>query len=141
MLNLSKDRIILMGSTKTRKKNLEVYNKIDIALDPFPFQGNTSTCEAVWMGVPVLTLKGNRYLFHFGESINSNLNMRDWIAKDKDEYIFKAVKFASNLSFLSDLRKNLREKALQSPVFDAVRFSEHFSNMLWEIWLKFKNKK
>lgn len=141
MLNINKDRIILMGSTKTRKKNLEVYNKIDIALDPFPFQGNTSTCEAVWMGVPVLTLKGNRYLFHFGESINSNLNMRDWIAKDKDEYIFKAVKFASNLSLLSDLRKNLREKALQSPVFDAVRFSEHFSNMLWEIWLKFKNKK
>ena len=50
----------------TRKDLLEAYNQIDIALDPFPFQGNTSTIESVWMGVPVITLKGNRYLFHFG---------------------------------------------------------------------------
>ena len=139
--NIEKNRIILKGESKTRKELLEIYHKIDIGLDPFPFQGNTTTCEAVWMGVPVITIKGNRYLFHFGESINSNLDMQDWISEDYKDYISKAVKFSSDLDYLSQIRMNLREKALKSPVFDAERFSEHFSNMLWNIWKNFVEKK
>ena len=137
---INKSRLILLGRSKTRKKVLEVYNKIDISLDPFPFQGNTSTCEAVWMGVPVITLKGSRYLFHFGESINSNLNMHNWIADNNNEYISKAIKFSSNIDLLSKIRTSLREKALQSPVFDAPRFAEYFSKMLWEMWNNFISK-
>ena len=113
---------------------LETYNKIDIALDTFPFQGNTTTCEAVWMGVPVLTLKGDRYLFHFGESINSNLGMQNWIARDYEEYISKAIKFSSDLNGLKKIRSTLRETALKSPVFDAVKFADNFSKMLWGMW-------
>ena len=139
--NIEKNRIILKGESKTRKELLEIYHKIDIGLDPFPFQGITTTCEAVWMGVPVITLKGNRYLFHFGESINSNLDMQDWISEDYKDYISKAVKFSSDLDYLSQIRMNLREKALKSPVFDAERFSEHFSNMLWNIWKNFVDQK
>ena len=138
--NIKRNRLILIDETKTRRENLEVFNQIDIALDPFPFQGNTSTCEAVWMGVPVLTLKGDRFLFHFGESINSNLNMHDWIAKNYEEYVSKAVKFSSDLNELSKIRKNLRQIALQSPVFDAPRFTEHFSKMLWDMWHNFSRK-
>ena len=134
---INKNRLILLGRSKTRKEVLEVYNKIDIALDPFPFQGNTSTFEAVWMGVPVITLKGSRYLFHFGEMINSNLNMEDWIAENNNEYISKAIKFSSNIDLLSKIRTSLREKALQSPLFDAPRFAKHFDKMLWEMWMKF----
>ena len=137
---INKSRLILLGRSKTRKKVLEVYNKIDISLDPFPFQGNTSTCESVWMGVPVITLKGSRYLFHFGESINSNLNMHNWIADNNNEYISKAIKFSSNIDLLSKIRTSLREKALQSSVFDASRFAEHFSKMLWEMWNSFVSK-
>ena len=133
---IEKKRLILQGKSSTRKEVLEVYNKIDIALDPFPFQGCTCTCEAVWMGVPVIILKGNRNLFHAGESINSNLGMHDWIAKNRDEYISKAVKFSSNLDHLSKIRMNLRQKALLSPKFDAPRFAEHFSQMLWDMWKK-----
>ena len=138
--NINRKRLIFLGGSKTRKEILETYNEIDIALDTFPFQGNTTTCEAVWMGVPVLTLKGNRYLFHFGESINVNLDMKEWIAENYQEYISKAVKFTSNLEQLSKIRKNLRKIALNSPVFDAPRFADHFSNMLWKIWKKFKNE-
>ena len=130
-------RFIQVGET-TRKEVLETFNKIDIALDPFPFQGNTSTCEAVWMGVPVITLKGNRYLFHFGESINSNLNMNNWIADNKNDYIKKAIEFSSDLNKLKEIRINLREKALRSPVFNAERFSRYFSEMLWSMWNKLK---
>ena len=136
--NVNKSRLVLRGESATRKELLEVYNEIDIALDPFPFQGNTTTCEAVWMGVPVITLKGDRYLFHFGESINSNLNMKDWIAENHDEYVSKSIKFSSNLDQLSKIRMNLRKKALLSPVFDAPRFAEHFSKMLWDMWKKLK---
>ena len=138
--NINRNRLILIGETKTRKENLEFFNKIDIALDPYPFQGNTSTCEAIWMGVPVITLKGNRFLFHFGESINSNLDMKDWIAKNQKEYISIAQKFSSNLNELSKIRMELRQKALQSPVFDAPRFAAHFEMMLWDMWKKFNNQ-
>jgi len=138
--NINKNRLILRGESSTRKELLKVYNEIDIALDPFPFQGNTCTCESIWMGVPVLTLKGDRYLFHFGESINSNLNMLDWIAGNHNEYISKAIKFSSNLDQLSKIRMNLRQTFLQSPVCDAPRFAEHFSKMLWDMWKKFSNQ-
>ena len=138
--NINEDRIILEGGSKSRIELLKTYNRIDIALDPFPFQGNTSTVESVWMGVPVITLKGNRYLFHFGESINSNLNMNNWIANNHEEYISKSLEFASDIKQLSKIRKTLRQIALKSPVFDAKRFSEHLSDMLWDIWGKFKKK-
>ena len=124
-----------------RKELLEVYNEIDIVLDPFPFQGNTTTCEAIWMGVPAIVLKGDRYLFHFGESIKANLNMHDWIAENRNEYISKAIKFSSDVDQLSKIRMNLRKIALQSPVFDAPRLSKHFSQMLWKMWEKFNNQK
>jgi protein O-GlcNAc transferase len=139
--NINEDRIILEGGSKSRKELLKAYNRIDISLDPFPFQGNTSTVESVWMGVPVITLKGNRYLFHFGESINSNLNMNNWIANNHEEYISKSLEFASDIKQLSKIRKTLRQIAIKSPVFDAIRFSEHFSDMLWDIWDNFKKKK
>ena len=138
---IDKNRLILLGKAATRKEILETYNKIDISLDTFPFQGNTSTCESVWMGVPVITLKGNRYLFHFGESINSNLKMFDWIAINEKEYLAKAVFFSKNLDKVSEIRKKLREKALKSPVFNAENFAKNFSDMLWKMWEVFLDKK
>ena len=86
------------------------------------------------MGVPVIILKGDRYIFHFGESINHHLNMSDWIAEDNKNYITKAVKFSSNLKELSDIRKNLRNKALKSAIFDSESFADNFEKMLWKIW-------
>jgi len=134
---IDENRLILRGKSKTRKELLLTYNEIDIALDPFPFQGNTSTCESIWMGVPVITLKGDRYLFHFGESINANLNMYDWVANNPDEYVSKAMKFSSNINQLSEIRKRLRQTMLESPVCDAVRFATHFDKLLWDTWKKF----
>ena len=93
------------------------------------------------MGVPVITLKGDRYLSHFGESINSNLDMEEWIALNHQDYVSKAINFSSNIEELSKIRMNLRQKALISPVFDAPRFAEHFDKMLWNIWKKFKRHK
>ena len=138
--NVNTGRIVLEGKSKTREEVLETYRHIDISLDPFPFQGNTSTCESVWMGVPVLTLKGDRYLSHFGESINSNLNMKDWIADSKDDYLKKAIHFSSDLDRLEKIRMSLRKSASLSAVFDSDRFSKHFAAILWDMWKNFKKK-
>ena len=135
--NVKKEQLILEGESKTRKELLNIYNKIDIVLDPFPFQGNTTSIEAVWMGVPIITLKGNRYISHFGESINSNLNMSNWIAENYEDYILKAKKFSSDINELSKIRTSLRQNCLQSPIFDSKRFSKHFDQMLWKIWKDF----
>ena len=137
--NVKKEQLILEGESKTRKELLNIYNKIDIVLDPFPFQGNTTSIEAVWMGVPIITLKGNRYISHFGESINSNLNMSNWIAENCEDYILKAKKFSSDINELSKIRTSLRQSCLQSPVFDSKRFSKNFDQMLWKIWKDFDN--
>ena len=93
------------------------------------------------MGVPVITLKGNRYLFHFGESINSNLKMINWVANTKDDYILKAKNFSSDLKNLEKTRLILRKIFYQSPLFDAKSFCEDFNNMLWKIWKDFESKR
>ena len=136
---INQNKIILKGKSDNRKEVLETYNLIDICLDPFPFQGNTSTCESVWMGVPVLTLKGNRYLYRFGESINLNLEMKDWIASTKQDYIKKAITFSADIEKLSELRNGLRKKSLSSPVFDSDEFSKDFSEVLSGLWKNFKS--
>ena len=72
-------------------------NKIDIALDPFPYSGGTTSFEAIWMEVPVLTKKGSSFVSHSTESVNHNCGMSDWIASDKNEYVKKAIKFSTNI--------------------------------------------
>ena len=135
--NVSKNSIILEGRS-SRKEYLECYNKIDIALDPFPWSGGISTFEAIWMGVPVLTKKGhNKFVSHQTESINHNSGMSDWIAKDENEYLAKAIKFASDVNELAKIRKNLRQKTLKSPSFNAFLFAEEFNKALWKIWNNF----
>jgi protein O-GlcNAc transferase len=138
--NISSKQIILLGESKTREELLKVYNNIDISLDTFPFQGYTTSCESVWMGVPVLTLKGNRLLFHAGECVNSNLRMFDWIAKNNTDYISKAIEFSSNIKELIKIRKNLRKTALNSTLCDSEKIGIHFGRMLWEMWRRFDKK-
>ncbi len=86
------------------------------------------------MGVPVLTLAGNRFLSHIGESIMHNAGLPEWISVDYDDYVRRAVLFSSDLQKLSELRRSLREKVLASPLFDAPRFARHFEVALREMW-------
>lgn len=78
------------------------------------------------MGVPVITKKGSHFLSHLGESLAHNSGLPDWIASDEDEYVAKAVAYASNLASLSDLRNRMRERILGTPLFDIPRFALHF---------------
>lgn len=132
---ISADRLILEGYVP-RSKYLAAYQQVDIALDPFPYPGGTTTVEALWMGVPVLTLMGERFLSRQGVGLLMNAGLSDWIASDADDYVARAVAHASDLQGLAVLRGGLRQQVLASPVFDAAGFAKHFEVALRGMWAK-----
>ena len=130
---ISAERLSLEGPS-TREEYLRTYHRVDMALDPFPFPGGATTFEALWMGVPVLTKKGDRFVSRMGETIMRNAGLTDWIAADEDDYIIKAAGFASDLDQLARLRERLRERVLASPLYDSGRFARHFEAALRDLW-------
>jgi predicted O-linked N-acetylglucosamine transferase (SPINDLY family) len=138
-LGIPTDRLLFEGSTN-RVDYFSSYNKVDIALDPFPYPGGTTSVEGLWMGVPVITKKGNCFIAHNGETIAHNSGQADWIAQDDDEYIAKAVRFSTDLQALARLRSGLRAQVLASPLFDAKRFARNFEKAMFEIWEEHKKE-
>jgi protein O-GlcNAc transferase len=129
------ERLILEAYVP-RTNYLAAYQRVDIGLDPFPFPGGTTTAEALWMGIPVLTLAGERFLSRQGVGLLMNAGLPDWIATDTRDYLARAVSHASDLQRLASLRRGLRKQVLDSPVFDAPRFARHFEAALREMWRK-----
>lgn len=131
---ITPDRLFLSGILPSRDAHLATYNKVDIALDTFPFPGVTTSVEALWMGVPVLSMRGDRFISLTAASIAHNAGLQDWVAADEDDYVAKAVAFTSNFEHLAALRADLRQQVLASPLFDAPRFARNFEDALWEMW-------
>lgn len=117
---------------------LAAHAHIDIILDTFPFPGGTTTCEALWMGVPTVTLAGKTLLSRQGASLLSCAGLHDWIAKDLDDYIATAAAHAADLEKLAHLRAGLRRQVLASPLFDGPRFARNFETALWGMWRRFE---
>ena len=138
---ISAEKIITEGKSKTREEMLKKYNQIDIALDPFPYSGITTSLEANWMGVPLLTKKGNNFYSRIGTSINKNLDMEDWIANNEKDYIVKAISKASDLEKLFQTKKELRNKFLKSPLSNTKQYAKHFENCLNLMWKTYLEKK
>jgi len=117
---------------------LELYDRIDLALDTFPYNGTTTTCEALIMGVPVLTQQGDRHCARVGGSLISAIGMADeFYADNVTDYIQRAVNLASRRKYLSDLRPKLRDLFLASPVCDKsafVRKLESAYRQMWREW-------
>ena len=133
--SINSERLIFLNTVKDKKKHLNDYNKIDISLDTFPYNGVTTSFESIWMGVPVLVLKGNRFVSRCGYSINKNLGLEDFIAENKEDYISKACKLASkdNIDKLKELRQSLRKNSLSSPLFNIKLFTDSFVKLLNEV--------
>ena len=138
--NINSNSLILEESSP-RNELLATYNKVDIALDPFPYSGGTTSFEATWMSTPVLTKKGNTFVSRTTGSINHNCGMSDWIANDENEYVKKAIKFSTNLEQLSEIKKSLRQTALESPLFNSSLFAKQLNSALWKMWNNFISKK
>lgn len=132
---INSDRLILEGPD-SRSAYFQAYNKVDVVLDAFPYPGGTTSVDALWMGVPVLTVKGDRFLSHLGESIAVNAGNTEWIAHDLNDYVEKAVQLTSDIERLANHRLSLRERVLKSPLFDTDRFAKNFSDALWGMWFQ-----
>jgi protein O-GlcNAc transferase len=131
------ERLLLKGRDPTAEAHLRSYDLVDIALDPFPYNGTTTTVEALWMGVPVLGLKGERFIAHVGESILHTAGLGDWVTSDADAYVAKATAFAADRRALAALRQDLRPQLLASPLCDAPRFARHLEtafHAMWKLW-------
>ena len=135
---LKENKIILVEGQKNKIDHLQMYNKIDIGLDTFPYTGVTTSFEAIWMGVPILTLKGHNFTSRCGESININCNLQEFIAEDKKDYVKKAVNFCENIEKVKSLKKNLRNLAIKTSLFQSKEFAALFYQSLRNIWVEYK---
>jgi protein O-GlcNAc transferase len=125
---------VTMFEARPREEYLAAHADVDIVLDTFPYPGGTTTCEALWMGVPTLTLAGDRLLSRQGASLLHAAGLDPWIAHNENEYVEKAVQFASDLTALADLRARLRYQAAASPLFDAAAFARNWEDAMWALW-------
>ena len=133
------NRLILDESSK-REDLLYSYNKVDIALDPFPYNGGTTSFETAWMCVPLLTIEGEKFISRCGLSINKNLGLEDWIAKNPEDYINKAVMFSKDFLKLDLIRSQLRNNSRKSILFNSEEFSNNLADSFKEMWTLYVNK-
>jgi predicted O-linked N-acetylglucosamine transferase (SPINDLY family) len=117
---------------------------VDMALDTFPFNGHTTTCDAVWMGLPVVMLAGDRYASRFGASVLANVGLDEMIATSVEAYIETAVRWAgeSKRAELVRLRQELRPRMAASPLTDFTAFTRHLEGAyrdMWHAWCRRNN--
>jgi len=130
------ERIEFMAFEPSVKMHLDLYNRIDIALDTFPYHGTTATCEALWMGVPVITLAGNAHVSRVGVSLLSNAGLPELVAATSGEYVAKAVSLANDMDRLKTLRERLRHMMKNSSLTDQRRFTAYLEQNYHQIWKK-----
>jgi len=130
---ISADRLIFEGLSP-HDELLECYNTVDVALDPWPYSGGLTTCEALWMGVPVVTKPGPTFAGRHSTTHLQNAGFPEWIADNWQEYIDKAVDLASDPEKLANIRATLRAKVAASPIIDGERFGAHLSKAFREMW-------
>jgi len=116
-------RVKLLPRTATYADHLRVYEQVTIALDTYPYNGTTTTCESLWMGVPVVTLRGPTHMSRVGTSILTNIGLPKLIASSDDEYVRLATELSRDTNRLQSLRTNLRQRVKDSPLVDGRRFA------------------
>ncbi|MFN6365570.1 MAG: FkbM family methyltransferase [Aphanizomenon sp.] len=132
-------RIFLYGAFATDEEHLDLYNQVDLHLDSIPYTGCTTTCEALWMGVPTLTLAGTRKMERMSASILHSVGLDDCIANSAVEYVQKAIALAQNPDYLQSLRSNMRERMQHSPLLDVKNIAstlEAAYRQMWQIYIE-----
>ena len=122
--------VVFLPTAQFFQDHLKLYENVDIALDTFPYNGVTTSFEAIWMGVPVITMKGYNFNSRCGESINKNIQMKNLIAQNEEEYISIATNLSRNKNQLIEVRKKLFENALSSPLFNKKEFNKNFFDLI-----------
>ena len=132
---ITRDRLELME--RKPEQQYVLYHRIDIALDPFPCNGGTTTCDAMWMGVPVIALAGTTFASRMGVTMVSNIGHPEWVARDEDDYLRLACELASDAARLNVIRLGLRDEVERSPLLDEGGFTrglEAAYRQMWQAW-------
>ena len=140
---IAADRLELHGRIASLAGHLELYHQIDIALDTYPYHGTTTSCEAMWMGVPVVTLAGKTHASRVGVSLLSNVGLEQLIAQTPEQYVQIAADLAKDLAALSVLRSALRSRLAASPLLDGsglAREVEAAYRVMWKQWCESAKK-
>jgi predicted O-linked N-acetylglucosamine transferase (SPINDLY family) len=119
-----------------RREFLRTFNRIDLGLDSFPYNGHTTSLDSFWMGVPVVTLVGQTAVSRAGWCMLSNLGLVDLAAESPERYVQKAVQLAQDPARLGELRSTLRQRVQQSPLMDGPRFARHIEAAYRQMWRK-----
>ena len=127
-------RIEFLTGDVGRRDQLAGLRRVDIALDPFPFNGSTTTFEELWMGVPVVTLAGERFLGRVGASVLHQIGLDDLVANDVESYVARAAGLAADPDRLASLRAGLRERVAASPLCDVDAHARSFESALRGLW-------
>ena len=121
---------ILFEGYKDRKILMENYNRIDIALDTFPYGGMTTSMEAIYMGVPVFTMVGDSFLSRATYSLNKNLGLEEYIASNEQEYISKIMNISNNIDKIQDTKKFLLDNRNNFILFNPKKFAKQFVDLI-----------
>lgn len=133
-LGIGSERLDLLGHTRTRQEHLALYAKVDIALDTFPYNGTTTTCEALWMGVPVLSLEGKHHAGRVGASLLTAAGLTGWLADTPESFVAIAQAVASDLAGLSRLRGSLRGQLSGSSLCDTTGFVRRLESAMCRVY-------
>lgn len=131
---LPAERVELVERTAGNAEHLALYGRVDIALDTFPYHGTTTTLEALWMGVPVVTKRGDRHASRVGASLLTALGRPQWIAENTEDYVRIATALAQDRAALAELRGSLRGELQRSALMDAAGQTERFALALRQCW-------
>ena len=133
------ERLELLAWTGDRAGHLEAFHRLDIALDPFPYNGTTITCEALWMGVPVVSLVGDRHAGRVGASLLTRVGLEELVVGDEAAYLEIAAALAADPERLGQMRRGMRKRLQASPLCDAARFTgciERAYRIMWQRWCR-----
>ncbi|MEQ8664771.1 MAG: tetratricopeptide repeat protein [Rhodospirillales bacterium] len=133
---IDEDRIELHGRMSS-SEHMRFYDRVDIGVDPIPYNGTTTSCEALWMGVPIVTFAGDRHAARVTASLLHQVGLGDLVGETLDEYVDKATALAADVPRLTKIREELRERMRQSPLCDGpghTRDVEQAYREMWRIW-------
>lgn len=134
---IAADRIELLARIENKSEHLGSYSRIDIALDTFPYNGTTTTCEALWMGVPVVALAGNRHASRVGASILDAIGLTEFVSDSVDDYVAIAAALAADPAQREELRTTMRQRVLSSPLCDHLDMARAMGTALKGMWNRY----
>jgi protein O-GlcNAc transferase len=128
------DRVEFLERTAKTEEHLMLYQRVDVSLDTFPYHGTTTTCEALWMGVPVVTLMGDRHVARVSGSLLTAIGREAWVAQSSDDYVRIATELAADQVKLAEIRNSLRDELRNSSLGDHAGQSARFASALRQCW-------